>query len=142
MTQIRYDKNMEQFDLSQKSNEQISVNVVDDSDFTRKNIIRFLQSKSFNVVADFNHPKAALEYLAAHNTHIALVDVVMPDISGIELTQKICSNISRTKVILMSSLVQERIVLESIAAGALDFLPKPINEQHLEDSILRIMKDS
>lgn len=132
---------MEAFDQSQKSNDQISVIVVDDSDFTRKNIIKFLRSKNFNVTADFNHAKPALEYLAANNTNIALIDVVMPDISGIELTQKICSNINRTKVILMSSLAQERIILESIAVGAQDFLSKPVNEQHLEDAILRIMKD-
>ena len=113
---------------------------MDDSDFTRKNIIKFLRSKNFNVTADFNHAKPALEFLAANNTNVALIDVVMPDISGIELAQKICSNITRTKVILMSSLSQERIILESIAAGALDFLPKPISEQHLEDSILRIMQ--
>lgn len=139
---MSYDYIMEAFDQSQKSNDQISVIVVDDSDFTRKNIIKFLRSKNFNVTADFNHAKPALEYLAANNTNIALIDVVMPDISGIELTQKICSNINRTKVIIMSSLAQERVILESIAAGAQDFLSKPISEQHLEDSILRIMKDT
>lgn len=132
---------MEAIDQTQNKNQHISVIVVDDSDFTRKNIIKFLRAKNFNVTADFNHAKAALDYLANNNTNIALVDVVMPDISGIELTQKICSNITRTKVILMSSLAQERIVLEAIAAGAQDFLPKPISEQHLEDSILRIMED-
>lgn len=124
-----------------EENSQISVIVVDDSDFTRKNIVKFLRQKNFNVTADFNNAKPALEYLAANNTNVALVDVVMPEISGIELTQKICSNIRRTKVIMMSSLAQERIILESIAAGAQDFLPKPINERHLEDSILRIMKE-
>lgn len=122
-------------------NQNISVIVVDDSDFTRKNIVKYLRSKNFNVTADFAHAKPALEYLAANNTNIAIIDVVMPEISGIELTQKITSNISRTKVIMMSSLAQERIILESIAAGAQDFLPKPLNELHLEDSILRIMND-
>jgi DNA-binding NarL/FixJ family response regulator len=132
---------MEAIDESEKINERISIIVVDDSDFTRKNIIKFLRAKNFNVTADFNHAKPALDYLAANNTNIALIDVVMPDVSGIELTQKIATNINRTKVILMSSLSQERIILEAIAAGAQDFLPKPISEQHLEDTILRIMED-
>lgn len=132
---------MEAIDESQKIHERISIIVVDDSDFTRKNIIKFLRAKKFNVVADFNHAKPALEYLANNNTNIALIDIVMPDISGIELAQKICSNINRTKVILMSSLTQERIILEAISTGAQDFLPKPISEQHLEDTILRIMQE-
>lgn len=130
---------MEDLD-EEKTNDSISIIVVDDSNFTRKNIIKFLRTKNFNVTADFSHAKPALEYLAANNTNIAIIDIVMPDISGIELTHKVCTNINRTKVILMSSLSQERIILEAIAAGAQDFLSKPINEKHLEDAILRIMK--
>jgi len=124
--------------MNNVTNAKISIVVIDDSDFTRKNLVHFLKSKNYNVTADFNHARPALEYLAANNTQIALVDVVMPEISGIELTQKISQNLGRTKVIMMSSLAQERIILEAIAAGAQDFLQKPINELHLDDSIQRI----
>lgn len=118
---------------------QITIIVVDDSDFTRSNLIQFLRQQKYNVVADFGLAKPALDYLAANVVHLALVDIVMPQVSGLELTQKISQNISRTKVIVMSSLAQERIILEAISVGAQDFLSKPINPQHLEDSIQRII---
>jgi len=123
------------------NNSQATIIVVDDSDFTRKNIVNFLRSKNFNVVGDFNHAQPALEHITSNTTTVALIDVVLPEISGIELCQKITANVQRTKVIMMSSLAQERIILECIAAGAQDFLQKPINETHLTDAILRIVQN-
>jgi two-component system chemotaxis response regulator CheY len=121
-----------------KTNNAISVIVVDDSNFMRRQIVKQLQEKHFNVVAEFASAKPALEYLASHAVNIAIIDVVMPEVSGIELTQKISATLARTKVIMISSLAQERVILEAIAAGAQDFLQKPVNEKHLEDSIQRI----
>lgn len=119
-------------------NKDISIIVVDDSDYTRRNIVSFLRTQNYNVTADFSHARPALEYLASHNTNIAIIDVVMPEVSGIELAQKITANINRTKVIMMSILSQERIIMEAIAAGAQDFLAKPVNLDHLNDLVRRI----
>lgn len=114
--------------------------IVDDSNFTRKYLKASLVKHHYEVVADFPDAKLTLDYLKDNHVDIAIVDIVMPDISGIELTQMISIAYPKTKVIMMSSLSQERFILESISAGAVDFLPKPIEEVKLFESLGKIRK--
>ena len=124
--------------MSTDAQREFSIVIVDDSDFTRKHICAFLSKMSFEKVRDFSNAKDALDYIALKKVDVAIVDVVMPEISGIELTRKISEKFPNTKVIMMSSLGQERVIMESIAAGAVDFLQKPLNEELLMDGLLRL----
>ncbi|MCB9094539.1 MAG: response regulator [Halobacteriovoraceae bacterium] len=115
--------------------------VVDDSDFSRKQIINILEKNGFNVVANFGNAPETIQYLVAHDIDLAIVDVVMPKISGFDLVNQITENFRNIHVIMVSSLSQERIILESIASGAQDFIQKPIKEELLVASIQKIMND-
>lgn len=64
----------------------------------------------------------------------------MPKISGFELAQQLQEKFKKIKVIMISSLSQERIILESIASGAHDFIQKPIQESVLIDSVKKVEK--
>ena len=101
-------------------------------------MIQILEEHEFNVVG---HAGSAKECLAQMSPEINLliIDVVMPETSGIELTKLINKKMSNTHVIMISSLTQEHILLESISAGAKDFLVKPFKS---EDLILSVEKMS
>ena len=118
---------------------QVKIAVVDDSDFSRSLIIKMVKAAGFNVVGEANHADTALQMIKEMRPDIVITDIVMPDISGIELTEKISQNFDNIYVIVISSLTQEHIVLEAINAGASDFLPKPINQTQLIDSLEKIM---
>jgi two-component system chemotaxis response regulator CheY len=113
--------------------------VVDDSDFSRSIIIRMLKEAEFNVVGEAASASAALQVIKDKKPHVVITDIVMPEISGIELTEKINQDYEETYVIVISSLSQEHVVLEAIGAGAADFIAKPINQQQLVDSLEKIM---
>jgi two-component system chemotaxis response regulator CheY len=113
--------------------------VVDDSDFSRSIIIKMLNEAGHNVVGEASSATNAIQVIKDKKPNVVITDIVMPEISGIELTEKINQDFDNIYVIVISSLSQEHVVLEAIGAGAADFLSKPINEQQLIDSLNKIM---
>lgn len=114
--------------------------VVDDSQFSRQQISNVLTDHQFNVIGQFEQANEALEFFKGNTVHLAIVDVVLPGASGFELAQQITEHYNKVSIIMVSSLSQERVVLESIASGAHDFIQKPIQETVLIDSVQKIFQ--
>ena len=93
--------------------------VVDDSDFARAQISSLLTQLGFTVAGEAGNAEDALKQIREKKPHLVLTDIVMPNISGIELAEKISQNFSQIGVMMISSLHHEQVVLESIAAGAI-----------------------
>jgi two-component system, chemotaxis family, chemotaxis protein CheY len=123
--------------MNQKS--EMKVVIVDDSDFSRSIIRKMLTEEGIEVIGEANSAESALVLIKEKNPNIVITDIVMPEISGIELTEKINQNFDNIAVVVVSSLSQEHIVLEAIGAGASDFIAKPIQKQQLIDSLEKIM---
>lgn len=109
--------------------------LVDDSDFSRGKLRTLLNQNGFNVVGEASTGGEAIKLVKEKKPHLVLVDVVMPEISGIELTEKIMTTFTNIGVIVVSSLTQEQVVMQAIAAGASDFIPKPIEPNQLLESV-------
>ena len=118
----------------------IKIVLVDDSDFSRSMIKKMLSDAGFQVVGEAHSAEKAMEVIRDKKPNIVITDIVMPSISGIELTEKINKTFDHIAIVVISSLSQEHIVLEAIGAGASDFLTKPINQEQLIDSIQKISK--
>ncbi len=112
--------------------------IVDDSDFSRSILNKIVTEAGYQVLGEANSAGAALAMMK-DKPNIVITDIVMPEVSGIELTEKIAQNYPETAVIVISSLSQEHIILEAIGAGASDFLAKPIQKQQLLDSLEKIV---
>lgn len=121
------------------SHENLKIVVVDDSDFSRSMIIKILKEAQFQVVGEANSAASALQVIKDKKPNVVITDIVMPEISGIELTETINQNFDDVYVIVVSSLSQEHVVLEAIGAGAADFIAKPIGQQQLVDSLEKIL---
>jgi len=111
--------------------------VVDDSELSRINIIKLLEEHQFNVIGQANNSKECLAQIT-NEVNLLIIDVVMPETSGIELTQLLNEKMSNAHVIMISSLTQEHILLESISAGAKDFLVKPFKAEDLIQSVEKV----
>ena len=116
-----------------------TVVIVDDSDFSRSIIRKMLEEEHIEVVGEANNGESALGVIRDKAPQIVITDIVMPEMSGIELTSIISKKFSDIPVIVISSLSQEHIVLDAIAAGASDFIAKPIDKKQLIDSIHKMM---
>ncbi len=117
----------------------MKVVIVDDSDFSRSIIRKMLTEEGVEIVGEAASAEAALLVIKEKKPNIVITDIVMPEISGIELTEKINQNFSDIAVVVISSLSQEHVVLEAIGAGASDFIAKPIQKQQLIDSLEKII---
>ena len=118
---------------------EIKVVIVDDSDFSRGIIRKMLIEEGFQIVGEANSAENAIIVIKEKNPNIVITDIVMPEVSGIELTDIISKKFPDISIIVVSSLSQEHVVLEAIAAGASDFISKPIEKQQLIDSLNKII---
>ena len=113
--------------------------VVDDSDYARAQMTALLTQAGFTVVGEAASAEDALRQVRDKKPHLVLMDIVMPEVSGIQLTEKIIADFSNIGVIMVSSLTHEQVVLESIAAGAADFINKPINPLQLTEAVEKFL---
>ncbi|MBT3234928.1 MAG: response regulator [Bdellovibrionales bacterium] len=117
----------------------MDIMVVDDSDFSRKGIVEILSANGYEVSAEANSVSSAL--IASRRTpcDLYIVDVVMPKASGIEFVKALNNNTQENNfVIMISSLMLDSIVVESITNGAVDFLQKPFKSDELLASLERV----
>lgn len=115
--------------------------VVDDSDYARAQMTALLTQAGFTVVGEAASAEDALRQVRDKKPHLVLMDIVMPDVSGIQLTEKIITDYSNVGVIMVSSLTHEQVVIESIAAGASDFINKPVTPQQVIEAVEKFLSN-
>ena len=102
--------------------------VVDDNEENRNLLVRRLEREGYEVrVAEGG--MRALELLESCPTDLVLLDVMMPDLDGVEVLQRIKSNPQHRElpVLMISALDEIETVVRSIELGAEDYLSKPFN---------------
>ena len=119
---------------------ELRILVVDDSEYSRKQIIKVLTEANLNVIGEASSAREAIDGAARLKANLLLVDIVMPERNGIELTKVIMEQFQDVYVIIVSSLAQEHIIMEAITAGAVDFIQKPFVGQNLISSIAKVNK--
>lgn len=115
--------------------------IVDDSDFSRNSISQMLNSKKYNVISEASNGAEAIKSLNDRTPDIAIIDIVMPGMSGFELAKQISEKFKEVFIIMISSLAQENIVIDAISSGASDFLQKPFTKETLINSIEKLISN-
>jgi DNA-binding NarL/FixJ family response regulator len=78
----------------------------------------------FRVVGEAADGEDALSQVRQHRPAIALVDVAMPKLDGIEVTKRICDSCPNTRVLALTALEREDYVRAALGAGAAGYVPK------------------
>ncbi len=122
-----------------RNHDKLKIMIVDDSEFNRRSMIDILTSEGFNVIGQAGSAEDAIQIAHSAKPNLIFVDIVMPEISGLELTKHLQDKGSGEKfIIMMSSLNIESIVIESISNGATDFLQKPFDRDDLIKAVEKI----
>lgn len=112
--------------------------IVDDAMFMRKLLSDIIAAQGHLIVGEASTAKEAVEKFNALTPDLVTMDIVMPQEDGIdtkEAIQKILLKNARAKVLIVSSLGQQAIIEEMLAAGASDFIVKPFQQ----DAVIRAM---
>jgi FixJ family two-component response regulator len=102
--------------------------LVDDDASVRKSIARFLESSGFKVDA-FSEPEAFLGYLAAHSVAVAILDIWMENMTGMELLAHLCARSPKTRVIFITGHEDRGAEATVRQAGAFAFFIKPFDNK-------------
>ena len=116
--------------------ETLTVLLADDDALRRDGLAAVLESaQNIKVVARCQDGNEALEEIRNHQPRVAVVDINLPQVHGIELVRRVRAAGSGTKVIILASTTDDEIVREVVRAGADGYLLKNGPARHLVDAI-------
>lgn len=115
----------------------ISVYLVDDHPFVREGLKTYLDTQEeIEVIGEAGSGEEALEDMEELQPDVAVVDLHLPGINGIELIRKLRNISFDTKIIVLSSFSNDDEVIAVIDAGALSYLMKDSPPQRLTEAII------
>ncbi|RPI21140.1 MAG: response regulator [Chloroflexota bacterium] len=112
--------------------------IVDDAEFLRVRISKMLTGDGFDVVEAENGARAVEQYRAT-KPDMVLMDITMPEMDGLTALKQIRSFDPQAKVIMLTALGQESVVLEAIKSGARDFVVKPFERERVLNAINKLL---
>ena len=123
----------------QNSSLPYSVLVIDDSPHMRILMSKLLLRNGFAIVDIAVNGAEGLEHFASSNPHIVFLDVVMPEIDGLNVLREIKSLKPDTIVVMMTSMSEKQKVLKFKEAGADYYLLKPFEEGKFMEMLQEII---
>ncbi len=101
----------------------------------RNNLREILENNQHVVVAEAENGRDAVELYKEHEPDLVTMDITMPVMSGIEAIKEIKRIDGEAKIIVCSAMGQQKVVVEAIEAGALDFIVKPFDEYRVLETV-------
>ena len=115
--------------------------IVDDALFMRNLLRDIFEVAGWEVVAEAENGLRAVEEYNTHQPDLVTMDIVMPEMGGIDAMRRIISTHAAAKVVMCSALGQESMVMEAIKAGAKDFIVKPFQDSQVLEVVERVCGD-
>ncbi len=116
----------------------LRVLIVDDAIFMRKMISDILVENGMEIVGEADTGAKAVERYMELRPDLVTMDIIMPEMNGIDAVRKIMEFDSKARIVMCSALGQQALVQEAITAGAKDFLIKPFNAARVVEVIAKV----
>jgi DNA-binding NarL/FixJ family response regulator len=119
----------------------IRILLADDHDLFRAGILALLDNlDGIEVVAEAGNGREALRLCQAHHPDVALMDIMMPELNGLDATARLAAISPGTRTIILSMNAHEEYVLQALRAGAVGYLLKNISPRELEQAIRTVVR--
>ena len=113
--------------------------ICDDAAFMRMMIKDILTKNGYNVAGEAENGMKAVEKFKEANPDLVLMDITMPEMDGIQALKEIKKLDGGAKVIMCSAMGQQAMVIESIQAGAKDFIVKPFQAERVIEAVKKVV---
>ena len=117
----------------------MTVLICDDAIFMRTMISDILSQAGFEIVGEAESGLQAVEKFRQLKPDLVTMDIVMPDMGGIEAVREICKTDPDAKILMCSAMGQQALVVEAIQAGAKDFVVKPFQPSRVLEAVQRVL---
>jgi two-component system chemotaxis response regulator CheY len=112
--------------------------IVDDAEFLRMRISKMLTGEGFEVREAENGARAVQLYQEI-KPDIVLMDVTMPEMDGLTALKEIRRQDPHARVVMLTALGQESVILDAIKSGARDFIVKPFERERVMTAIQKLL---
>ncbi len=117
-----------------------TVLVCDDAIFMRTMISDILTQAGYEVIGEAETGTQAVERFKELDPDLVTMDIVMPDMGGIDAVREIVKIAPLAKVLMCSAMGQQALVVEAIQAGAKDFVVKPFQPSRVLEAVQRVLE--
>ena len=116
-----------------------TVLVCDDAIFMRTMITDILSQAGYDIVGEAESGTQAVQRYRDLRPDLVTMDIVMPDMGGIEAVREIVKHDPDAKILMCSAMGQQALVVEAIQAGAKDFVVKPFQPSRVLEAVQRVL---
>ncbi len=116
-----------------------TVLVCDDAIFMRTMISDILAQAGYEIVGEAETGVQAVERYKQLKPDLVTMDIVMPDLGGIEAVREIVKFDPAARILMCSAMGQQALVVEAIQAGARDFVVKPFQPSRVLEAVQRVL---
>jgi len=116
-----------------------TVLVCDDAIFMRTMISDILAQAGYEIVGEAETGVQAVEQYQKLKPDLVTMDIVMPDLGGIEAVREIIKFDPAARILMCSAMGQQALVVEAIQAGARDFVVKPFQPSRVLEAVQRVL---
>jgi two-component system chemotaxis response regulator CheY len=117
----------------------VRVLIVDDAIFMRDMIKDTFTGDRFEIAGEATNGVEAVERYKQLKPDLVTMDIVMPDMGGIDAVREIVKLDPDAKILMCSAMGQQALVVEAIQAGAKDFVVKPFQPSRVLEAVQRVL---
>jgi len=109
--------------------------LVDDASFMRMMLKNILVGSGYEVAGEAENGAKAIELYRTIKPDLVIMDIIMPEMGGIDAVREIVKGDPQAKILMCSSMGQQSLVVEAIQAGAKDFIIKPFQPSNVLEAV-------
>ncbi len=113
--------------------------IVDDAAFMRASIKLMLERNGFEVVGEAENGLKGIECYKELKPDVVTMDITMPELGGIEALKTIREYDPEAKIIMVSAMGQEPMVMDAVVSGAKSFIVKPFKEKLVVQTLNKVL---
>lgn len=113
--------------------------IADDASFMRQVLLDILTKAGYQVVGQAEDGAQVVELYSKLKPDLVIMDINMPGLGGIEAVKAIKRIDPSAKIIMCSAMGHEKMVIEAIKAGALDFVVKPFQPERVVQAVKKAL---
>ncbi len=125
--------------LLRRDGQRVRYLVVDDSVFARKNLAKIIEAFGGELAGEAGDGSTAITEYARTRPDIVFMDITMPQMEGIEATERIVREHPEARVVMISSVGFQENIVAALQKGARHFVQKPVKADTLYEVVKYVM---
>ena len=113
--------------------------ICDDAAFMRMMIKDILTKNGYDIAGEAENGQVAVDKYSEVKPDLVMMDITMPEKDGIQALKEIKAKDPSANVIMCSAMGQQAMVIESIQAGAKDFIVKPFQADRVLEAVRKVV---